>query len=320
MIELMNFFIATDDILSIFIIGGVILFGLVMLIVLANFGAMYIRALLSGCRVTLVELIGMKFRKVDPSVIVNVRIMSFKAGIDIKTSMLEAHYMARGNVNNVVRALIAANRANIDLNFQRAAAIDLAGRNVYNAVQTSVNPRVIDCPDPRSGNAELSGVAKDGIEIKAKARVTVRTCMERLVGGATEETIIARVGEGIVSAIGSAESHKAVLDQPDLISKTVLAKSLDANTAFEILSIDIADVDVGENIGARLRAETAEADKLVAQSEAEERRANAVALEQEHQSLVKRNQAEVILAEAQVPKALAQSFLRGNLFSAHDAS
>lgn len=311
----MLFLSASSDLISFVIVGGLILMGLILLIVISNFGMIYVRAFLSGCRVTFLELIGMRFRKVDPSIIVNTRIMAFKAGIPIKTQTLEAHYMARGNVMNVVRALIAADRAKIDLDFQRAAAIDLAGRNVYNAVQTSVNPKVIDCPDPRSGHAELSGVAKDGIEVKAKARVTVRTCMERLVGGATEETIIARVGEGIVSAIGSAESHKQVLEQPDLISKVVLAKSLDANTAFEILSIDVADVDVGENVGARLRAESAEADKLVAQANAEERRANAVALEQEYLAQTKRNKAEVVLAEAEVPKAMAQAFLKGNLHS-----
>jgi uncharacterized protein YqfA (UPF0365 family) len=308
-------FLLDQNLIVFFGLGVLILIGLILAIVFINFGMIYFRALFSGCRVSLIELVGMKFRKVDPSIIVNARIMSFKAEIDIPINSLEAHYMARGNVPNVVRAIIAANRAKINLNFERAAAIDLAGRNVYSAVQTSVNPRVIDCPDPRTGHTELSGIAKDGIEIRAKARVTVRTCMERLVGGATEETIIARVGEGIVSAIGSQDSHKRVLDQPELISQTVLAKSLDANTAFEILSIDIADLDVGENIGARLKAETAEADKLVAQAEAEERRAMAVAMEQEHQADLKKNRAIVVLAEAEVPQAMAKAFLQGNFYS-----
>jgi uncharacterized protein YqfA (UPF0365 family) len=239
--------------------------------------------------------------------------MATKAGLELDTDKLEAHYLARGNVPRVVQALVAANKANINLIFERAAAIDLAGRNVLEAVQTSVNPRVIDCPDPGKGRGTVDAVAKDGIQLKAKARVTVRANLDRLVGGATEETIIARVGEGIVSSIGSASSHKEVLENPDHISKKVLEKGLDSGTAFEILSIDIADVDVGENIGAKLQTDQAEADKKVAQARAEVRRAMAVAQEQENRAKIEENQALVVLAQAEVPKAMAEAFRQGNM-------
>lgn len=293
------------------IVACIILFIFMMFIF--KYGWIYIQAMASGARVPLSQLIGMTFRRVNAKVIVDGRIMAIKAGLNIESQQLEAHYLARGNVLNVVRALIAANKANIELNFNRACAIDLAGRDVLDAVRTSVNPKVIDVPDPTKGKATIDAVAKDGIQLKAKARVTVRANIERLVGGAKEETIIARVGEGIVSTIGSAASHKRVLENPDDISRTVLDKGLDSGTAFEILSIDIADIDVGNNIGAKLQADQAEADKRVAQAEAEKRRAMAVAREQEMTALVAENRAKVVLAEAEIPKAMAQAFLDGNL-------
>ena len=293
------------------IVGSIIAF--IFMIFIFKYGWIYIQALASGAHVPLAQLIGMTFRRVNAKVIVDGRIMAIKAGLDIETPPLEAHYLARGNVLNVVRALIAANKANIQLKFDRACAIDLAGRDVLDAVRTSVNPKVIDVPDPTKGKATIDAVAKDGIQLKAKARVTVRANIERLVGGATEETIIARVGEGIVSTIGSADSHKKVLENPDNISRTVLDKGLDSGTAFEILSIDIADIDVGNNIGAKLQADQAEADKRVAQAEAEKRRAMAVAREQEMTALVEENRAKVVLAEAEVPKAISQAFREGNL-------
>lgn len=286
---------------------------LMTLMVFINFGMLWIKAASSGAGVSWFSLVGMWFRKVDPHIIVNSRIMAVKAGMSLSSDLLETHYLAKGNVPNVIRALIAANRASIPLTFQRAAAIDLAGRDVLDAVQTSVYPKVIDCPDTRKGRHTIDAIAKDGIQLKAKARVTVRANLDRLVGGATEETVIARVGEGIVSAIGSSATHKAVLENPDTISKTVLAKGLDAGTAFEILSIDIADVDVGDNIGAKLQADQADADKRVAQAKAEERRAMAIALEQEMKAKAQENRAKVILAQTEVPKAIAQAFLDGNI-------
>ena len=286
---------------------------LAFLLFLFSYGFLYIKALLAGAHVGILELVGMKLRGVRPSVIVDSRIMAIKAGLPIETVALETHYLARGNVPNVVRALIAASKADIPLTFNQACAIDLAGRDVLEAVQTSVNPKVIDCPDPTRGRDTVAAVAKDGIQVRAKARVTVRANLERLVGGAKEETIIARVGEGIVTTIGSSESYKVVLENPDIISRRVLDKGLDAGTAFEILSIDIADVDVGDNIGAKLQADQAEADKRVAQALAERRRAMAVAREQEMQALVAENRAKVVLAEAEVPKAIAQAFREGNL-------
>jgi len=356
---------------------------LVILAVVISFFNLWIQAFAAGARVTFIELIGMKLRRVNSALIVEQRITAKQAGIEFPVRSLEAHYLAiggrgrgeqaipiivrslitahkagarieardlesfqlaggdvvtvvnslvaahkadlpvtigqlqahflaGGRVEKVVNALISAMRAGITLDFQKAAAIDLAGRDVEDAVHTSVNPKVIDCPNPASGKETVAGVAKDGIEVKAKARVTVRTNIDRLIGGATEETIVARVGEGIVTTIGSSASHKGVLENPDSISKVVLSKGLDAGTAYEILSIDIGDVDVGANIGARLQTDQAEADKQVAQAKAEERRALAKAREQEMVALVQENRAKVVLAEADVPKAIAQAFREGN--------
>lgn len=268
---------------------------------------LYISALSSGVRVKIFgDLIGMRLRKVSPHVIVRSLISSTKAGIELSASKLEAHYLAGGNVMRVVTALISANKANLDLGFEKAAAIDLAGRDVFEAVKMSVNPKVIETP-------LVSAVAKDGIQLKAVARITVRTNLERLVGGAGEATILARVGEGIVSTIGSSNTHKEVLENPDSISKVVLQKGLDAGTAFEILSIDIADVDVGNNIGAVLQTDQADADLKIAQARAEERRAAAVATEQEMIAEVAKMRAKVIEAEAEIPKAIAEAFRSGNL-------
>ncbi len=289
------------------------LIGVVIGLILINFFGLWLRALLSGARVSYASLIGMTLRKVSAGMIVNSRIMAVKAGLDVTVDDLETHFLARGNVMRVVQALIAANKADIDLTFQRAAAIDLAGRDVLDAVQTSVNPKVIDAPDPTKGKDTVSAVAMDGIQLKAKAKVTVRACLDRLVGGATEETIIARVGEGIVATIGSSETHKMVLENPDMISQNVLSKGLDAGTAFEILSIDIADVDVGENIGAQLQIKQADADKQIAQAKAEERRAMAAAREAEMAAQVVEMRARVVEAEAEVPRAMAQAFREGNL-------
>ena len=268
---------------------------------------LWVTAYFSGVQIKLVrDLVGMRLRKVPPAVIVKPLITAHKAGIYVDTPQLEAHYLAGGNVQRVVNSLISADKANIDLNFERATAIDLAGRNVLEAVQMSVNPKVIETPS-------VSAVAKDGIQVKAIARVTVRANIERLVGGAGEETIIARVGEGIVSTIGSSDTHALVLENPDSISKVVLAKGLDSGTAFEILSIDIADVDVGENIGAKLQTDQAEADLQVARAKAEERRASAVAREQEMRAAVQEQRAKVVAAEAEVPKALAEALRSGNM-------
>jgi uncharacterized protein YqfA (UPF0365 family) len=286
----------------------------ILFFVCLSFSGLWIQAASSGVSVSFGSLIGMWLRKVDPRIIVETRIMASKAGLQIPTDLLEAHYLARGNVRKVVTALINASRANIPLTFQRAAAIDLAGRDVLNAVQTSVNPKVIDCPDPGSHKQTMDAVAQDGIQLKAKARVTVRANLDRLVGGATEETIIARVGEGIVSAIGSAKTHKAVLENPDTISSAVLAKGLDSGTAYEILSIDIADIDVGENIGAKLQTDQADADRRVAQAKAEERRMMAIANEQEMKAKVQANRAQVVLAQAEVPLAIADAFRKGRIF------
>jgi len=267
---------------------------------------LWISAAAAGVRVGIVTLVGMRLRRVIPSRVVNPLIKAQKAGLDVTINQLEAHYLAGGNVDKVVNALIAAQRANIPLGFERAAAIDLAGRDVLEAVQMSVNPKVIETPN-------ISSIAKDGIELIAKARVTVRANIDRLVGGAGEQTIIARVGEGIVTTVGSAESHKEVLENPDLISRTVLEKGLDAGTAFEILSIDIADIDVGRNIGAQLQTDQAEADKRIAQAKAEERRAMAVAREQEMKAAVQEMRAKVVEAEAEVPKAMAAALREGKL-------
>lgn len=295
----------------VFLIAGIAV--LVLGGLLISFFSLWMQALASGARVSIATLVFMKLRKVRPQVIVYSRINAVKAGINLGVNELEAHYLAGGNVQRVVAALIAANKANIPLSFQQATAIDLAGRDVLEAVKTSVNPKVIDCPDPTRGTDTVAAVAMDGIQLKAKARVTVRTNINRLVGGATEATIIARVGEGIVTTIGSSETHKKVLENPDMISKTVLARGLDAGTAFEILSIDIADIDVGENIGAHLQIKQAEADKQIAQARAEERRAMAKAREAEMQAQVIEMQAKVVEAEAEVPRAMAEAFRNGNL-------
>jgi uncharacterized protein YqfA (UPF0365 family) len=293
------------------IIGGIIV--LILVVIILTFFKIWIQAWASGAYVSLIDLVAMRLRKVNPATIVNARINAVKAGLNIATRELEAHYLAGGDVFRVVQALIAASKANIDLSFQRATAIDLAGRDILEAVQTSVNPKVIDCPDPRKGSETVAAVAMDGIQLRAKARVTVRTNINTLVGGATEETIIARVGEGIVTTIGSAQSHKQVLENPDRISRVVLERGLDAGTAFEILSIDIADVDVGENIGAKLQIKQAEADKQIAQARAEERRAMAMAREQEMRAQVIEMRARVVEAEAEVPRAIAEAFRSGNL-------
>lgn len=290
---------------------------LVFVVILLNFFGVWIRAVFSKAPVGITNLIGMRLRRVPIAMIVDSRITAVKAGINIDSDQLEAHYLASGNVFHVVAALIAAKKAGISLDFDRACAIDLAvkgtNKSVIEAVQTSVNPKVIDCPAAASGKQTIDGVAKDGIMVKAKARVTVRTNLDRFVGGATEETIIARVGEGIVTSIGSSDTYKIVLENPDLISKTVLHKGLDSGTAFEILSIDIADVDIGENIGAKLQTEQAEADKRVAQAKAEVRRAAAVALEQEMVARVQEMRAKLVEAEALVPQAMAEAFRSGNL-------
>jgi len=274
---------------------------------------LWFQSILSKAHVSLIQIIFMRFRKVNPNIIVTARITAKKAGIDLTTEQLEAHYLAGGRVVRVVSALIAASKANIALPFDRACAIDLAGRDIKEAVETSVNPKVIDVPSGQMAKVAIDAIAGDGIQLKVKARVTVRTSLDRLVGGATEETIVARVGEGIVTTIGSAGNHMEVLENPDHISKKILEKGLDANTAFEILSIDIADVDVGENIGARLKIDQAEADKKVAQAQAERQRALAVAREQEMRALTQENRAKVVLAEAEVPQAMADAFRNGRL-------
>ena len=288
----------------IFILLGIA--GVILLFFVGSAISLWVQALVSGARVGLLNIVFMRFRKVPPSLIVNSKIMAVKAGLDIiTTDDLESHFLAGGDVMRVVQALIAADKANIDLKFNRAVAIDLAGRNVLEAVQMSVNPKVIKTP-------LVAAMAKDGIQLKAVSLVTVRTNLDRLVGGAGEETILARVGEGIVSSIGSAESHKSVLENPDSISKRVLEKGLDAGTAFEILSIDIADVDVGKNIGAELATDRAEADKKIAQAKAEERRAMAFAVEQEMKARVQEMRAKVVEAEAEIPMAMADAFRKGN--------
>ncbi|WP_437177538.1 flotillin-like protein FloA [Heyndrickxia camelliae] len=285
------------------IIAAVIIIGILLTFVPVM---LWISALAAGVKIGIFTLVGMRLRRVIPSRVINPLIKARKAGIEVSINQLESHYLAGGNVDRVVNALIAAHRANIELSFERCAAIDLAGRNVLEAVQMSVNPKVIETPF-------IAGVAMNGIEVKAKARITVRANIERLVGGAGEETVIARVGEGIVSTIGSSEDHKKVLENPDLISQTVLTKGLDAGTAFEILSIDIADVDIGKNIGAELQTEQAEADKKIAQAKAEERRAMAVASEQEMKAKVQEMRAKVVEAEAEVPLAMAEALKSGNI-------
>jgi uncharacterized protein YqfA (UPF0365 family) len=306
-----------EVLIAIFVGLAVLVLLLIVFAVFASYFRLWIQSVLTNARITIWDLIGMTFRKVNASVIVKTKIMAVTAGLDrtdITTKALEAHYLAGGNVPLVVRALVAAAKAKtIKLTYREATAIDLAGRNVLEAVQTSVYPKVIDCPAKGGPRKSLDAVAKDGIQLKVTARVTVRANLQQLIGGATEDTIIARVGEGIVSAIGSARDHKEVLENPDLISKAVLAKRLDSQTAFEIVSIDIADIDVGQNIGARLQADQAEADTRVARARAEGRRAMAVAAEQERLAEIEESRAKLVEAEAEVPKAMAEAFRSGKL-------
>ncbi|QDS93156.1 SigmaW regulon antibacterial [Roseimaritima multifibrata] len=300
------------------LLAGILL--LVLFVIFVRYGKLWFQAYMSVADVSLVSLIRMHFTKVNPHVIVQAKIMAAQAGMDINrrtgisTQRLESHYLANGNVMNVIHAIIAAHRASIELDFDQAAAIDLAGRDVLDAVQTSVYPKVIDCPDPRrSGKTTLSAITKNGIELRVRARVTVRTNLAQLIGGATEETIIARVGESIISSIGSTSSHFEVLENPDMITRAVLKRGLDAQTAFEIVSIDIADIDIGENIGARLQSDQAEADTRVARAQAERRRAEAIAEEQDQKAKVVANRAHLVLAEAEVPKAMAEAFRAGRV-------
>ncbi|WP_261345400.1 flotillin-like protein FloA [Candidatus Laterigemmans baculatus] len=308
-----------DSTTALLLIAAVVVVGFVMVIglVLMNYFGLWIQSLLTGADISIFDLFGMTFRKVNARAIVRSRIMAAQAGLEdpeLTSKALEAHYLAGGNVAQVIRALIAAKKAKtISLTFREAAAIDLAGRDVLESVQTSVYPKVIDCPPRGAAKPSLDAVAKDGIQLMVKARVTVRANLQQLIGGATEETIIARVGEGIVSAIGSADSHKRVLENPDLISKAVLAKRLDSQTAFEIVSIDIADIDVGANVGARLQADQAEADTRVARAAAEQKRAAAVATEQEMQAKIEQSRASLVQAQAAVPEAMAEAFRSGLL-------
>ncbi len=313
----------TSLIVMILVFAGIVAL-LFLIFFIAAYGKLWLQAWTSHADVSILSLVGMGFRNVDPRLIVRAKIMATQAGLDINrktgisTKRLEAHYLAGGNVANVIHAIIAAHRARIDLDFDRAAAIDLAGRDVLDAVRTSVQPKVIDCPDPRrSGKSKLSAIAKNGIELRVRARVTVRTNLAQLVGGATEDTVIARVGEGIITAIGSADDHKMVLENPDHISRAVLDRGLDSHTAFEIVSIDIADIDVGDNIGARLQADQAEADTRVARARAEQRRAEAVAAEQENKVRVAENRVQLLLAEAEVPRAMADAFRKGHMVAEH---
>jgi len=308
-----------------FVIGGIavaILAVLVVSLVFFYYGALWIQAFMSGADVRMTSLVGMSLRQVKPSVIVTAKVMGRQAGLNIdrqhgmSTARLEAHFLAGGDVMQVLRAIIAAHRAGIDLDFDRAAAIDLAGRDVLDAVRTSVSPKVIDCPKPqRSGKTTLSAVAKNGVELLIRARVTVRTNLDQLIGGATEETIVARVGQGIITAIGSSQTYMQVLETPDRISKSVLARGLDANTAFEIVSIDIADISVGDNIGARLQSDQADADTRVARARAEACRAEAIARQQEMKAKVTQCRALLVLAESEIPAALALAFRAGQLYA-----
>jgi len=290
-----------------------LLVAIFVIVIFFSFIQLWIQSLLTGAKISMFDLVGMKLRKVDYAMIVRQKIALVQSGIKVTTEDLEAHFLSRGNVPKTATAVIAAHKANMDLPWRTAAAIDLAGRDVLKAVGTSVNPMVIDCPDPTKGQQTLDGVCHDGIQLRAKARVTVRTKLDRLVGGATEETIIARVGEGIVEAIGTAQSYQEVLANPNLISRTVLKKSLDSQTAFEIVSIDVVEIFVGDNVGAKLRADQAASDLRVAQANAEQRRAAAVALEQEMRARVEENRAKVVEAEAQVPLAMSYAFREGKL-------
>jgi uncharacterized protein YqfA (UPF0365 family) len=308
---------ANGDTLVWMFVAFITIFGLIIFAVFARFFSLWIQCKMTRAGISMLNLIMMSIRRVNPTIIVRSKIMAVQAGLtdhyEISTQALEAHYLAGGNVPNVIRALIAAHRANLDMDWQVAQAIDLAGRDVLDAVRTSVYPKVIDCPDPKKTAGTLDAVAGDGIQLKARARVTVRTNIQQLIGGATEETVIARVGQGIVQAIGSTPTYALVLENPDRISQAVLNQGLEAQTAFEIVSIDIADIDVGENIGARLQADQAEADMRVAQARAEQRRAEAAAREQEMVAKTQENRAAVVLAEAQVPKAIARAFREGRL-------
>lgn len=314
-----NFLLLAQAPSALVVFGTIVAFVLVLVFlgIFARYAGLWLQSKVTGAGITFPNLVLMSIRRVNPAIIVRAKIMAVQAGLtnvySITTRAMEAHYLAGGNVLNVVRALIAAHRARLDLDWQTAAAIDLAGRDVLDAVRTSVYPKVIDCPDPRSKVSTLDAVCADGIQLKARARVTVRTNVQQLVGGATEETVIARVGQGIVQAIGSTSSYKLVLENPDKISETVLAAGLEANTAFEIVSIDIADIDVGDNIGARLQADQAEADMRIAQAKAEQRRANAYAREQEMRALVQENRAKVVAAEAEIPRAMADALRNGTL-------
>jgi uncharacterized protein YqfA (UPF0365 family) len=303
-------YVGTGLVVVLVIVGVVVL---ILALFLVQFFSLWIQALTSNARVSITDMVGMRFRKVDLRTVVINRIRAVKAGLEIPTAALETHYLAGGRVSNVVTAMISAKGAKIDIPWNIATAIDLAGRDILDAVNTSVNPKVIDCPAQGGPRQTIDAVAKDGIQLKVKARVTVRTNIPRLVGGATEETIIARVGQGIVSTIGSATDHKAVLENPDDISRKVMSSGLDAGTAFEILSIDIADVDVGDNIGAKLQADQAQANKQMAQAEAEKRRALAVAQEQEYKAEEQKNRATLVLAEAEIPKSISDAFRSGNL-------
>lgn len=305
--------IGTGNMVILIVAGIAVLIFLVFLFIFFSFIRLWIQALLTRADISIFNLIGMKLRNVDYAMVVRQKIALVQAGVRVTTEDLESHFLARGNVPKTATAVIAAHKAGLELPWKTAAAIDLAGRDVLEAVRTSVNPKVIDCPDPAKGKQFLDAVCRSGIQLLAKARVTVRTKLERLVGGATEETIIARVGEGIVKAIGSAHDHKEVLANPGMISQTVLHNALDAQTAFEIVSIDIAHIEVGENIGAKLQADQAAADLRVAQAEAEKRRAAAVALEQENRAKVEENRAKVVEAEAQVPLAISEAFKTGHL-------
>jgi uncharacterized protein YqfA (UPF0365 family) len=307
--------VADDVVKNLPLIAGVViaLILLIFFVIFFSFMRLWIQCLLTGARIGIVDMIRMKLCNVDYAMVARQKIALVQAGVKMSTQDMEAHYLSRGNVPKVAAAVIAAHKAGMDLPWRVAAAIDLAGRDVLDAVKTSVNPKVIDCPDPGKGRPTLDGVCRNGIQLKARARVTVRTKLDRLVGGATEETIIARVGEGIVKAIGSAEHHTEVLANPNLISQAVLHNSLDSQTAFEIVSIDVAEIDVGANIGANLQADQAAADLRVAQAQAEKRRALAVALEQEMQAAVQENRAKVVLAEAEVPLAIAAAFREGHM-------
>lgn len=286
---------------------------LIVSMMMLKFGLIWLRAASAGVSIGWFTLIGIWIRRVPPEVIVDSRIIAFKAGLEVSYQEIETHVLSGGRVINVIQAMVMATKAKISLDWTQATAIDLAGRDILDAVRTSTNPKVIDVPDQSKSQGFISAIAKDGIQLNVKARVTVRTNLKQLVGGAVEETIIARVGEGIVTTIGSANSHKDVLESPDIISKKVLAKGLDNGTAFEILSIDIADIDVGNNIGAKLQSDQAEANKKVAQAKAEERRAMAVALEQEMKAKVEENRAHLVLAESEIPKAISEAFRQGHL-------